>query len=98
MPEPAGDQPLRLAQQLVEADGDGLAGLLDQAVGEHQQRVAARDRQVTAEFLATILGLEVGAPYGPLPPQLRPTLSLSLTFSAVNPAVRPRDPKNGPVD
>ncbi len=39
-----------------------------------------------------------GAPYGPLPPQLRPSLSLSLTFTAVNPAVRPRDPKNGPVD
>jgi catechol 2,3-dioxygenase-like lactoylglutathione lyase family enzyme len=30
--------------------------------------VAARDRQVTAEFLATILGLEVGAPYGPFLP------------------------------
>ena len=39
-----------------------------------------------------------GAPYGPLPPQLKPTLSLSLTFTAVNPAVRPRDPKNGPLD
>jgi len=39
-----------------------------------------------------------GAPYGPLPPGLRPKLSLSLTFTAVNPAVRPKDPSNGPVD
>ncbi|MQA85325.1 MAG: VOC family protein [Streptosporangiales bacterium] len=30
--------------------------------------VAARDRKAAAEFLATILGLEVGAPYGPFIP------------------------------
>lgn len=30
--------------------------------------VAARDRQATAGFLASILGLEVGAPYGPFLP------------------------------
>lgn len=30
--------------------------------------VAARDKHAAAEFLATILGLEVGAPYGPFIP------------------------------
>ncbi len=30
--------------------------------------VAARDKHVAADFLATILGLEVGAPYGPFVP------------------------------
>jgi catechol 2,3-dioxygenase-like lactoylglutathione lyase family enzyme len=30
--------------------------------------VAARDKRAAAEFLATILGLEVGAPYGPFLP------------------------------
>ncbi len=30
--------------------------------------VAARDKKAAADFLATILGLEVGAPYGPFLP------------------------------
>lgn len=30
--------------------------------------VTARDKKASAEFLATILGLEVGAPYGPFLP------------------------------
>ena len=30
--------------------------------------VAARDKRAAAEFLATILGLEVGAPFGPFIP------------------------------
>lgn len=30
--------------------------------------VAARDKRAAADFLATILGLEVGAPYGPFLP------------------------------
>ena len=30
--------------------------------------VAARDRQASAEFLAGVLGLQVGAPYGPFIP------------------------------
>jgi len=30
--------------------------------------VAARDRQAAADFFATILGLEVGAPFGPFLP------------------------------
>lgn len=30
--------------------------------------VAARDKRAAAQFLATILGLEVGAPYGPFIP------------------------------
>jgi catechol 2,3-dioxygenase-like lactoylglutathione lyase family enzyme len=30
--------------------------------------VAARDRKASADFLATILGLEAGAPYGPFIP------------------------------
>ena len=30
--------------------------------------VAARDKHAAAEFVATILGLEVGAPYGPFIP------------------------------
>ncbi len=38
------------------------------------------------------------APYGPLPTPLRPRLTLALTFSAVNPAVRPKQPKIGPTD
>ncbi len=38
------------------------------------------------------------APFGPLPSALKPRLSLTLSFAAVNPAVRPKDPKNGPVD
>ena len=41
VPEALGDQPLGLAEQLVDAHRDVLAGLLDQAVGEQQQRVAA---------------------------------------------------------
>lgn len=36
-----------------------------------------------------------GAPYGPLPEILRPTLTVNLTFTAKNPVVRPKDPGEG---
>lgn len=36
-----------------------------------------------------------GGPYGPLPELLQPTLTVNLTFTAKNPAVRPRDPGDG---
>lgn len=36
-----------------------------------------------------------GAPYGPLPAALLPRLNMSIPFTAKNPAVRPKDPKEG---
>lgn len=36
------------------------------------------------------------APFGPLPSALKPRFTLQLTFSAVNPAVRPKHAQNGP--
>lgn len=45
--------------------------------------VAARDKQTSAEFLATILGLEVGRPYGPfLPVTTRNAVSLDFMDTA----------------
>ncbi|MFE2142591.1 VOC family protein [Streptomyces sp. NPDC059456] len=40
----------------------------DDAVQLNHTVVHARDRQLSAEFLAVILGLEVGAPFGPFLP------------------------------
>jgi catechol 2,3-dioxygenase-like lactoylglutathione lyase family enzyme len=40
----------------------------EMAVELNHTIVAARDRRVAAEFLATTLGLRVGAPYGPFLP------------------------------
>lgn len=42
--------------------------------------VAARDKRVAAEFLATVLGLEVGAPYGPFLP-VQTSNDVTLDFS-----------------
>jgi TonB family protein len=36
-----------------------------------------------------------GAPYGPLPQALQPRFTMSIPFTAKNPAVRPKDPKEG---
>ncbi len=36
-----------------------------------------------------------GAPYGPLPQGLLPRLNMTIPFTAKNPAVRPKDPKEG---
>lgn len=41
--------------------------------------VAARDKKAAADFLATILGLEVGAPYGPFLP-VETSNSVTLDF------------------
>ena len=39
-----------------------------------------------------------GAPYGPLPAGLLPQLRMSIPFTAKNPIVRPKDPKEGIAD
>ncbi|MGH3499465.1 MAG: VOC family protein [Nocardioidaceae bacterium] len=48
--------------------------------------VAARDKEAAAQFLASILGLEVGAPYGPfLPVQASNNVTLDFLDAGAGP-------------
>lgn len=51
--------------------------------------VAGKDRQVSAEFLAGILGLEVGTPWGPFPP-LATSNGVTLDFVTSTEAIAPQ--------
>lgn len=82
----AGEQGTAVILVVVDANGVVVSATVARASG-----VPEFDENVRS-------AVERGAPYGPLPDILRPTLTVNLTFTAKNPVVRPRDPGEGVKD